>query len=398
MDKHLFADNKAESRNRLMRQGRVRLSRMDAVAIIAAVVLLFCTTGASAKRKRVPTKKDSIQLKIDSIQTAFLNLKQNYDKENEKAYLKQKYDTAKIFSLTLDMFNTLEELDRVDAEKNIKPKYRKKNSELLDGYRRNLFNGANFYIRRGKNKEAYALYDKYISCGDQPMFEQYSYNTTDSLLPNVGFWAIVAASLQGSHQDVLKYSDLAYKWTRKEQVLQFKAEAYHSLDSIGPYVSTLQYGFDEFPHYVYFFNSLVEYYSEKEQFDDALDLCEKALNSDVAVDKELFRSFSYAKSGLLLKQQKWDECIPVCEQLILCDSTFAMPYHNIGVCYLNKAEVLTRKEKKEKRALLNMARKYLETYRDMAPKDKERWAPLLYRVYFNLNLGKHFRDMETKLK
>ena len=374
---------------------QVRFTWLRVVVIVTAMML--CASGAYARRK-VVTRKDSIQLKIDSIQIRFLSLKQNYDKENEKAYLKQKYDTAKIFSLTLDMFNTLEELDSFDVAKNIKPKFRKKNSELLDGYRKNLFHGANFYIRRGKNKEAFALYDKYIACRDVPMFEQYDYNTTDSLLPHVGFWAIVAASLQGNSNDVLKYSDLAYKWTRKEQVLQFKAEAYHSLDSIESYVATLKNGFEAFPYYVYFFNSLIEYYSGNGLYDKALELCEKALKTDVAVDKELFRSFSYAKSSLLLKLEKWDECIPVCEQLILNDSAFAMPYHNIGVCYLNKAEVLTRKEKKEKRALLNLARKYLEAYRDMAPKEKKKWAPLLYRVYFNLNLGKHFRDMESKLK
>ena len=86
-----------------------------------------------------------------------------------------------------------------------------------------------------------------------------------------------------------------------------------------------------------------------------------------------------------------------CEQLIVEDSTFAMPYYNAGLCYLNKAEPLTRKEKKEKKSLLNISRKYLETYRDMKPQEKDKWAPLLYRVYFNLNLGKHFKDMERKM-
>ena len=94
---------------------------------------------------------------------------------------------------------------------------------------------------------------------------------------------------------------------------------------------------------------------------------------------------------------RWNDIKRNYEEIIAIDSAFSMPYYNAGLCYFNKAEPLSRQEKKEKRSLLNLSRKYLEIYRDMEPMEKKRWAPLLYKVYFDLNLGKHFREMESNL-
>ena len=379
--------------NRIINMCHALISRTH---IVVLLLLMIGTIPAEGKKK-IASKKDTLQLKIDSIQQAFTSIKINYDKENEKAYLKQKYDTAKLFNLTRQMFSTLAELDSADVKKNAKPKFRKKNGELLNGYRRNLFNGGNYYLRRNKYEDAFMFYEDYIVSASMPMLAQYDYLSTDTLMPRVAFWSMVAGSLQHKPEEVLKYSDLAYNWVRQEQVLQFKANAYRELNKDEDYEATLMKGFTEFPGYVFFFNNLVALYSDKGRLEEGLKLCNEALKLDVAVQPENKQTFRYAKSGFLLKEKKWDECIVECEQLIVEDSTFAMPYYNAGLCYLNKAEPLTRKEKKEKKSLLNISRKYLETYRDMKPQEKDKWAPLLYRVYFNLNLGKHFKDMERKM-
>lgn len=381
---------------RQSKKHHVGVRRTVAVALMVIMSSMLGTTPADAKKK-VLSKNDSLQLKIDSIQNVFIEQKLNYDRENEKAYLKQSYDTAKLFNLTRQMFATLGQLDSLDVAKNKKPKFRKKNSEMLDGYRRNLYNGGNYFLRKGNNKEAFCFYDDYIECAKKPMFESYNYNETDSLMPQLAFWALVSASLYNNHHGVLKHSGLAYKWVRQEQVLQMQANAYLSLDSIAQYAQTLRKGFDYSPDYTYFFNGLVQHYLDREELDSALTLCNEALKCDVSADKTLKKHFSYSKSGILLKQQKWDECIIVCEEIIAIDSAFSMPYYNAGLCYFNKAEPLSRQEKKEKRSLLNLSRKYLEIYRDMEPMEKKRWAPLLYKVYFDLNLGKHFREMESNL-
>ena len=40
----------------------------------------------------------------------------------------------------------------------------------------------------------------------------------------------------------------------------------------------------------------------------------------------------------------------------------------------------------------------MEKYREMAPDEVDKWAPALYRIYFNLNMGKQFDEIDKLLK
>ena len=40
----------------------------------------------------------------------------------------------------------------------------------------------------------------------------------------------------------------------------------------------------------------------------------------------------------------------------------------------------------------------MENYRKLAPTEKQKWAPALYRIYFNLNMGKQFDEIDKLLK
>jgi hypothetical protein len=40
---------------------------------------------------------------------------------------------------------------------------------------------------------------------------------------------------------------------------------------------------------------------------------------------------------------------------------------------------------------------YLETYRKLMPDEKNKWAPVLYRIYLNLNMGKQFDEIDKLL-
>ncbi len=327
-----------------------------------------------------------------------MSVKQQYDAENEKAYLKQKYDTARLFELNKLLLDVADALDAVDVAKNKDPKFRKKNASLLSGYRLNLFNAGNFYLRKGKNKEAYDFYDDYMNTARMPLFEDYNFVQNDSLMPRVAFWAVVAASLCGKPECVLPHTDMAYQWVRKEQVLQFKAQALKQLhgDNNEDYLQTLKNGFSIAPEYMFFFNNLIIYYTDNNYPDSAIQVCDKALSHDV-LKKENKKRFLYVKSSMLLNKEKYDDCIMLCEQIITIDSLFAPAYYNAGLSYLKQSELLDRKEKKYKRALLNHSRTYLETYRKMAPKEREKWGPLLYQVYFGLNLGKKFSEIDEML-
>ena len=53
---------------------------------------------------------------------------------------------------------------------------------------------------------------------------------------------------------------------------------------------------------------------------------------------------------------------------------------------------------KQQKQLYASAEPYLERYRQLAPDDSKRWAPLLYKTYFALNKSGKFEEMEKILK
>ena len=40
----------------------------------------------------------------------------------------------------------------------------------------------------------------------------------------------------------------------------------------------------------------------------------------------------------------------------------------------------------------------MEKYRQLVPDDNARWAPALYRIYLNLNMGKEFEEIDRLMK
>ena len=74
------------------------------------------------------------------------------------------------------------------------------------------------------------------------------------------------------------------------------------------------------------------------------------------------------------------------------------PYYNIGSCYMNKALALSPlREKKQQRRFYQQARQYMERYRQLAPDERQKWGPALYRIYLNLNMGRQFDEIDRLL-
>ena len=143
---------------------------------------------------------------------------------------------------------------------------------------------------------------------------------------------------------------------------------------------------------------MIDYYQAKERPDSALYYAEKALKTNP--DSELFL---LAKSVALLNLERYDECIEVSERLIGRNDTLAEPYFTIATAKLNQVLDLDKqsqgKENRSKiRKLYMEARPYMEAYRKLAPDEKRKWAPALYRIYLNLNMGKQFEEIDKVMR
>ena len=331
-------------------------------------------------------------------------VKAQYEQANEILYLKKKADTAAFFKVARKMFLACESLDSIDMlpdKKNkVKLRFRKKNSEYLDTYRRNLYAGGVYFMRNGDFVTAYDMFDTYIDCRKQPLFSDYAAVNADSLYASSAFWAVFCGFKSGNPQQVLKYIDLALmNKKRRRHVWIYLSRAYLQMADTLKYVETLHNGFAENKRSRYFFTRLIDYYNDGNKLDSAMMVVDAALADDK--DNNLFL---FAKSNLLLNMGKYAECIEISDTLLARNDTLPDVYLNAGVSYINMAlaletDVKTRKSKRKE--ILGYYRKalpYMEKYRAMKPDDKERWAQSLYNIYLKLNMGRKFEEVSEILR
>ena len=347
--------------------------------------------------------KPSNKTNIKIYQTLFETVRVQYEQYNENLYLKQKSDTAALFNKCLDMFTVLESLDSIDAapdkKGNIKIKYRERNAQYLNAYRLNLFYGGAYFMRHQQYQLAFDFYKKYIDCKDQPLFSSYNYLKSDKRMSECAYWATFCGYKLKNPESILLYQDLAVKDSlHNDFVMQYISEAHLMQKDTVKYVNALNAGFKHHPQFPFFFPKLIDYYMSKNRLDSALTI----VNNALAVNKSSV-VYLYAKSSILLSMGKYKESILISDSLIAKDDSLADSYFNAGTAYISMAVALDNAQgtSTHKSEILNdykKARKYMERYRELAPDEKDKWAPALYRIYFNLNLGKQFDEIDKIVK
>lgn len=341
--------------------------------------------------KRVSTLlKDSTNRTNKKIWLAYYDaVLGQYEQGNEKLYLKQQYDTAAFFAKALQLLTIAESIDSLATDN------RKSHSQQLNVLRPNIFNGGSFLLRKGKWAEAYRYYEAYIDCARQPLFQAFRYDSLDTRMPEAAYWATYCGYKQEDAVLTLRYSKQALKDTTKADfTLQFIAEARKWLKDDELYVKTLEEGFRRYPQFHYFFPRLMDAYNGMGQNEKALALADSALAVDP--NSELFL---FAKSTTLLRMERYAESIKYSERLIEVNPNLAEPYFNAGTAYVNIADRLSaRNDKKLTKQAYQKACPYMEHYRKLMPQEQAKWAPVLYRIYLNLNMGKQFDEIDRLLK
>lgn len=321
-----------------------------------------------------------------------------YQAVNEKLYIKQKQDTSQFYNLTQRLFTIAESLDSLDAQPDHKgrvaPDFRKANAELLMKYRPNLYYACTYYIRKGDFKQAYQYGEKYMDCARQPLFSGYHLDSLDSRMPEVAYWTTYSGYRLNDPVLTLRYRHLALQDTaKKESTLQFIAEARRQLNDDSLYLETLREGFRCAPENNYFFPRLMDFYNARGDYKRALATVDEALRHD-----NHSQLFLFAKSNVLFNMGRYDDSIALSDTLIALNDSLPDPYYNAGTAYINKALKLhPLRDKKLIRQYYASARPYMERYRKLAPSQRQKWGPALYRVYLNLNMGKQFDEIDRLL-
>lgn len=349
-------------------------------------------------RKLLADSANRHNLKIWHVLTEAIRMQ--YEQGNEQLYLKQKYDTASLFNIERRMFQAYEAMDSVDIlpdpKGRVELKYRKRNAEYLNRFRRNLYNGGTYFISKRNYLSAFNLFDTFLDCVRQPLFSSMKYSYSSPTELSAAYLATCCGAKIGVDSLALKYSEyaLGYKPGR-EKLMQILAGIYYTQNDTVSYEKTLVTGFDENPKSEFFFTRLIDLLNNENAADSALLVADRAIAADSA---NLL--FPYAKSNVLLNNGRYAECIDICDSLIHRNDSLAEAYYNAGVAYLNlafEAENTSRKKSQIKK-FYSSALPYMERYRELAPEQKDKWSAALYNIYLNLNMGKKFEEITNLLK
>ena len=332
--------------------------------------------------------------------------KKSNEKQMENAYLRKPYDTLQVYNNVLNMckyYLKCDELAQVPNEKGkIKNKYRKANAAAIMAERPNLINGGVQYYNMEKNKEALAFFGAYIETAVSPMLESENLLQKDTILPQIAYYASIAAAKMEDYSSVLKYAPYAQNDKEVGQyAMEFISTALKAQGDTVKWIASLKEGIQKYPQHSFFFGHLIDYYSNNNKYDEAMQFADDMLAKD---SNNTF--YLYVKGYLYHNMKEYDKAIEFYKKTIEVDSNYAEAYSNLGLIYCLQAQDFSEKattdindsKYKEDQATLRTfyekAKPYYEKARELKPDQKDLWLNGLYRVYYNLQMGPEFEEIE----
>ena len=332
------------------------------------------------------------------------------EKEMENAYLRKPYDTLKVYNSALNMckyYFKCDELAQIPNEKGkIKNKFRRSNSAAILAARPNLINGGIQFFNLDKNKEALDFFATYVDIAINPMFEKENLLQTDTVLPQIAYYASLAAVKMEDYPSVLKYAPYAKEDKEVgKYAMEFISTALKAQGDTVKWISSLKDGIQKYPEHSFFFGHLIDYYSNNNKFDEAMQFADDMLAKD---PNNTF--YLYVKGYLYHNMKDYEKAIEFYNKTIEVDTNYAEAYSNLGLIYCLQAQDFSEKattdvnnpKYKEDQATLKVfyekARPNYEKARELKPEQKDLWLNGLYRVYYNLQMGPEFDEIEKLMQ
>lgn len=353
-----------------------------------------------------PETKD----KPETWDVAGLIQKKRSEKEMENAYLRKPYDTLQVYNSALNMckfYFKCDELAQVPDEKGkIKNKFRKSNAASILAERGNLINGGIQFFNQDKNKEAFEFFATYIDVAKSPMFEKENLLQTDTVLPQIAYYASLAAAKMEDYPNVLKYAP--YAQNDKEvgkYAMEFISTALKAQGDTVKWVNSLKEGIQKYPEHPFFFGHLIDYYSNNNKYDEAMQFADDMLAKD---PNNTF--YLYVKGYLYHNMKDYDKAIEFYTKTVEVDPNYAEAFSNLGLIYCLQAQDFSEKattdvnDPKYKadqvtlKSFYEKAKPNYEKARQLKPDQKDLWLNGLYRVYYNLDMGPEFDEIEKLMQ
>lgn len=364
-----------------------------------------------------------------------------YNNENEKFYLKSKPDTAALFSTLYNIyrFALLTDQAEVKERKGGKYHFRKSNMDFMTRNFRNLTAAPRYFSAKGKWDEVQKFTAIILDIDKAPMMSTLSPSLLDEKAQSDFACMNVSACYRlKKYAEIGNYADLAVVANaNKETALEQLAYAEVQMQDSVHYIMHLKEGHKSFPANMFFFSRIIDYYLQTGNNESVLTTSDETLEyvlakaqevaafcvidkvssygrpseadalygvrETVALPQEQIAQIFEARAIAYHNQHNREACIDEAKNILTWNAEHTRANFYIGASYYSLAEDIViparvddpdyPRAMERRKALLSQARPYLEEYRRQNPNDQERWAPLLYEVYLNLNLGAEFEEV-----
>ena len=323
--------------------------------------------------------------------------------ENEKMYLKQQFDTARYFNALLRVYQYTMSCDSVETEPDERGRLRsafgKDNRRRRQDVAANLLQGGKWMMKHGRYGEAYDMFDVY----DRADSADRKVDNSNRRLP---VWAAKCGLLAGRMHGARHYAARAIAMRDEvAEMIGYKSQAELALGDTTAWLKTLGEGVEQFPANRSFFLALGGYHRRRGERKVALALTDRAV--EACPDTIIYRE---ARCQLLYEMGEWARCIEAGDFILGRNADNIAANFYTGASLVSRAEEQAkampldtkseryRKEREEVRTNYQRARKALENFRRMRREDVSLWAPLLYKVYYALNMGKELNEVEQYIK
>lgn len=406
-------------------------TRLFAFVSLVLITAIYCTPVAKANKKfrslkaaiktgqnldaaiRLVSELESdstivkIQDKVQLAQYGFDLYTKQFERENELNYLKRSYDTVRYFNAIYGMSTYAARCYALETQPDdrgrAKIQHSPTNHSKLSRIATNLSSAAIFHYNKQDHHQAARFFARYFTLNESPLFQAYGKFKYTQPLSSTAYIAAHTYAALDSLSQTLYYGQLALADTT-HRIMTYRLLAnvlYHATDTT-QYINTLQEALTLYPQDTYFFSHLSDAYLAQGHYTQVLQMADS-----LTMHYPKQSLYLYVKSVALLKLQRYKECITFSEQVLASDSAndsiFVDAYYNIGYSYYMQAESLPnnalrlaerQKNLKARNALYAAARPSLEIYRQRRKEQRELWYPLLYTIYYNLNLGQELQDLE----
>lgn len=337
--------------------------------------------------------------------------KQIYLAQNEKMYLKQKADTTAYFSAIHGMFVSALQCDSAERyqmkEKKRKMRHRGTHASQLPALLPNLMSGAGYFYSHGLYAQAGETASLLMGLEEDSLF--WNKETMPQITPLQR--QLTALIHVQSHYQTKQYREMflhcdealeyAPAWG---EVMEELAVAHQQLGDTLAYRTILEVALDSLPTRQSLYDRLRHIYYKECAHDSLLSIARHVKAADT-----LRMDCRRDEVVALYNMARYDEVAETVPTLLALDADDPIGHYYLGMAYVAKAKAVPVPVKRsgaksykklvaQRNAFYKQARTPLENYRRLCPDKASHWAPPLYDIYLNLNLGKEFEEISKHVK